>query len=32
MLVMNEKIKDLWKKDKKSKTHDIVHPENHDFV
>jgi len=32
MLVMNEKVKELWKKDKKAKSHDIVHPENHDFV
>jgi len=32
MLLMNEKIKELWEKDKKSKNNDIVHPENHNFV
>jgi len=29
---MNEKIKKLWKNDKKIKQDDIIHPENHDFV
>jgi len=32
MLLINEKIKELWEKDKKSKNNDIVHPENHNFV
>jgi len=32
MLVMNEKIKEYWKLDKKIKNEDIVHPENHNFV
>ncbi len=32
MLTMNEKIKELWRKDKKYKKDDIVHPENHNFM
>jgi len=32
MIVMNEKIKQMWESDKKIKNEDIVHPENHNFV
>ncbi len=32
MIVMNEKIKEIWKLDKKIKYKSIVHPENHNFV
>ena len=32
MVTMNEKIKEIWKKDKSIKWEDIVHPENHNFV
>jgi hypothetical protein len=32
MVMMNEKIKQLWEKDKKQKQISVIHPENHNFV
>jgi hypothetical protein len=32
MVVINEKIKELWLEDKKKNKSNIVHPENHNFV